>query len=88
MQAHPTVVLNGPFCTLAECVLSQQIHGTLFSPDPNQYRSPSQWWGFMVAAFSDGHLIPPLPKETHIIQFAAKKRIKMLIRLRPNNPLK
>lgn len=40
----------------------------------------------MVAAFSDGHLIPPLPKETHIIQFAAKKRIKMLIRLRPNNP--
>lgn len=54
----------------------------------HQCRSPSQWWGFTVAAFSDGHLIPPLPKETHIIQFAAKKRIKMLIRLRPNNLLK
>lgn len=28
-------MLNGPFCTLAECVLSEQLHGTLPGAEPS-----------------------------------------------------
>lgn len=57
-------------------------------PGPNQCWSPLHWWGFMAAAYQWWAFNIASAEQSHIIQFVAKKRIKMLIQLWPNNPLK
>lgn len=57
-----TVVHNGLFVQLLNVFLSPSDSWHSPLPRPDRHCSPLQRWGFMVAAFSDGHLISPLLK--------------------------
>jgi len=72
-------------CCRAELVKSS----TLGSPQTQSVQIYSVVGGrFMAVEYQQWAFDTASAEESRIIQFVAKKRIKMLIQLRPNNPLK